>query len=536
MPTIRYEHNVFDTRPGESILDACLRQGINIPFSCRGGICQACLRRSVCGDVPAIAQTGLLASLKERGYFLACQCVPTGDMEFATPDPDDLYIPAAVHAKEQLAADICRLLLEPASAIEWRPGQFINLRRSDGLARSYSIASIAEEDFFIELHVQRMPGGALSNWIFDTLAVGDEVELQGPIGHCYYSAARRVQPLLLIGTGTGLAPLIAVVRDALRRGHDGPIHLYHGSREAEGQYLRSTLRALEAAHPNFHYTSCVLRDVVPEGYHAGRVDAIAFARHPDIHGWQVYLAGATEIVDAAEMQALSRGVRQDEIFADPFLLRDLRQREREAPPPTTVPATDGTRPKDPPPDPELWAAMRDGEVLIKILQDFYTRVYADPRLSPFFRGTTKQRSVEKQASFMRQILTGEKLYFGDRPRNAHHWMVISEELFDYRAELMKTVLRAHGLPEPLVTRWNRAEEYYRRDIVKDEPWKRVVDGIELPLDGFEEMMIDVGTLCDGCGGEIHPGEQVRYHVRLGETFCPRCTLPSVSSPVQASKV
>ena len=530
MPRIRYNHHVLDANPQESVLDAFLRNGVEIPFSCRGGVCQACLRRALKGGVPEIAQTGLLASLKTRGYFLACQCVPVGDMEIAAPDSGDLYIPAVVHSKELLAADVCRVLLEPASALEWKPGQFVNVRRSDGLARSYSIASIAEEDYFVEIHVQRMQGGAMSNWFFDTLAAGDEVELQGPIGHCYYSAARRDQPLLLIGTGTGLAPLVGVIRDALRRGHDGPIHLYHGSREATGQYLLPTLRALEAAHANFRYSACVTRDVVPEGMHSGRADTIAFAHHGNLHAWQVYLAGATEMVDAAETVAIERGVRNDEIFADPFLLRDLRHAARETPPAVPAPVLNADRPKDPPPDAELWAAMRGGELLIEILQDFYTRVYADPRLSPFFRGTTKQRSIEKQASFMRQIFTGEKLYFGDRPRNAHHWMVISEELFNYREALMVSVLHEHGLSGPLIERWRAIEQYFRRDIVKSEPWKRVVDGVEMPLDGFEEITIDVGSLCDGCGGEIAAGERVRYHVRIGETFCPRCTTPSSSSP------
>jgi ferredoxin/truncated hemoglobin YjbI len=174
------------------------------------------------------------------------------------------------------------------------------------------------------------------------------------------------------------------------------------------------------------------------------------------------------------------------------------------------------------PDPEMWQALQEGALLSRILEDFYGGVYEDERLAPFFEGVTKQRAIEKQFLFLRQLITGEKVYFGDRPRNAHHWMVISNELFDYREQLMLDCLRRHGLAEPLVQRWRAMEEQFRADIVKEEPWKRKMGDVELPVDGYEETVLDVGSLCDGCGAEIDAGVEVRYHLRLGSIYCPTC--------------
>lgn len=174
------------------------------------------------------------------------------------------------------------------------------------------------------------------------------------------------------------------------------------------------------------------------------------------------------------------------------------------------------------PDPEMWAALGEGELLNEILNDFYSRVYEDEQLSSFFHGVTKQRAVEKQYLFLKQKFTGEKVYFGDRPKNAHHWMVISNELFDYREGIMVETLRRHGLPEHLVERWRQLEESFRGDIVKDKPWKRKMGDVELPVDGYGEVELEIGSVCDGCGDEIDAGETVRYHLRLGQIYCPTC--------------
>lgn len=182
------------------------------------------------------------------------------------------------------------------------------------------------------------------------------------------------------------------------------------------------------------------------------------------------------------------------------------------------------------PDPEMWAALDDGARLSVILDDFYTRVFADARLAPFFVGRTKDWVAQKQYSFLMQIFTGRDVYFGDRPRNVHHWMVISDELFDYRERLMADVLRAHGLAEHLVERWMSVEEIYRKQIVKSAPIPRKVGGRPLPLEGYETTTLGIGSLCDGCQGEMAAGSEARYHVRTGHTYCATCLPPGADAP------
>lgn len=174
------------------------------------------------------------------------------------------------------------------------------------------------------------------------------------------------------------------------------------------------------------------------------------------------------------------------------------------------------------PDPELWAALENGPGLTAVLKDFYDRVYEDPRLAPFFVHVTKTRVRSKQFAFLRQILTGENLYFGDRPRNAHHWMVISDELFDYREDLLADCFRRYGLEEPLIERIRTIDEVFRKQIVKDVPRTRAWKGQRLPLTGYESLVLLAGSLCDECHIELPEGYEASYHKRSGRLFCAKC--------------
>ena len=179
----------------------------------------------------------------------------------------------------------------------------------------------------------------------------------------------------------------------------------------------------------------------------------------------------------------------------------------------------------PEPDPGLWQELGEGARVRAVLEDFYARVYQDPQLAPFFTGVTQSRSIDKQYSFLRQLMTGERVYFGDRPRNAHHWMVISDELFDYRQALMQERLEAHGLTDAQIARWTRLESHYRGDIVKGAAFPRRIGGVDQPLEGYAKQVLDSGTVCDHCGAAVDAGVEVTYHLRLGLVSCAACTGP-----------
>jgi len=175
------------------------------------------------------------------------------------------------------------------------------------------------------------------------------------------------------------------------------------------------------------------------------------------------------------------------------------------------------------PDKALWDALNEETGLREILTNFYTKVYTDPKLSGFFEGVTRERAIEKQFSFLKSIFTGEKCYFGDHPKTAHHWMVISDELFDYRENLMEQCLREYGLSDDLISRWRKVEEVFRSAIVKSKPFELSYGGIKRPVEGYFKEKIDVGTLCDICSGEIGSGDEVICHVRTGKLYCVSCS-------------
>ncbi len=325
MATVQYFNRAFACDEGRTVLDVLLENGQEIPHSCKMGVCVTCIMQVLEGDVPAQAQAGLRESLAAEGHFLPCVCQPTADLRITDSDQRNLYSPASVQEIEHTSRNICRVFLQPATPLYYHAGQFMNLRREDGLARSYSLASVPSLDDPLEFHVKRLNGGQMSNWIMDDLKPGHHLSIQGPSGNCYYQPGRPEQDMLLIGNGTGLAPLIGIARDALSSGHKAEIRLYHGSRTTAGHYLGDDLRALEAAHGNFHYVPCSSREVGPEGCRQGRADNVAFSDHGKLNGWRVFLCGHPPMVEGARARAIAAGAKIEDIYSDPYELKDLRK-------------------------------------------------------------------------------------------------------------------------------------------------------------------------------------------------------------------
>lgn len=326
--TLVFGGETFARGASETVLDALLRHGVDIPYSCRKGTCLSCVVRVSEGEVPEAAQEGLKEAWRAQGFVLACQCRPEGGIALEPPDGAVLFTPAKVHEVGRLAPAIGRVLLEPQATLLYRAGQFINLRRPDGLVRSYSLASVPQLDPYLELHVKKLAGGEMSGWIFSDLRAGQEIEIGGPHGDCFYLPGRPEQSMLLIGNGTGLSPLIGVVRDALARGHGGEIHLYHGTRHPPGLYAMNELRALEARHDNFVYWPCLSGGNAPKGARGGRADEVAFADHGGLRGWRVFLCGYPPMVEKARKIAYLAGAALDQIHAERFDLRELRIKPR----------------------------------------------------------------------------------------------------------------------------------------------------------------------------------------------------------------
>lgn len=318
----------LDCAPGETVLQALLRAGIETPYSCRNGMCLTCISRLVDGEIPSDSQIGIKDALQAQGYFLPCVCEPEQDIEVAPPEVAEIFGRAVVTEVSHPSENVCRVRLMPAVLLYYRAGQFINIRRNDGLTRAYSLASVPSLDRYLELHVKRLPRGQMSNWFYEELKPGEAVDIQGPNGSCFYVPSDRSQPLLLVGNGSGLSPLVGIARDALNDGHTGPIHLYHGTRFHRGLYLDEMLRELAAEYQNLSYTPCLSLEEVENTRH-GRAEEVALTDHPDLAGWRVYLCGYPPMVHDMQRRAFMAGAALPDIFIDPFELRDLRTKPRD---------------------------------------------------------------------------------------------------------------------------------------------------------------------------------------------------------------
>jgi len=319
MPSLEFEGIAYEVGDGETVLSCLERHGHTISNSCRSGVCHSCLMRSVGGDLPAASQRGLKVVHQTQGFFLACQCIPEGDLTIATAEGAVEKVTARVLAAEKLNHRVLRVVLEPDRPLTYFPGQFLNFVRPGGLVRSFSIASVPQIDTHLEFHIALVPGGQMSGWLHEEARPGDAVELQGPHGSCCYTAGSLEQPLLLVGTGTGLAPLWGILRDALAQGHTGPIHLFHGASTHQDLYLTEVLRDLAQANGNFHYHPCLRDDDGVDGTAHGSVDTLAMEAFPDLKGWKVYLCGNPELVRKFQRKAFMAGANMRDIHADAFL-------------------------------------------------------------------------------------------------------------------------------------------------------------------------------------------------------------------------
>jgi ferredoxin-NADP reductase/ferredoxin len=320
-PRITFQEHSFEGGPG-TLLELLEAQGHAVPSSCRAGACQTCLMQLVRGVVPDAAQQGLSAPMKERGLILACQCRPEADIEVALADEAGATHKAEVVAISKAGDSVRILHLRPRESYNWHAGQFLRLYDDgEGGWRNYSIASVPGIDDTLELHVGHVARGRFSDWIFSGLRVGDTLAISRALGNCLYAPGQPGQNLLLIGTGTGLAPLLGVAREALRAGHAGTIALYHGSRTPAGHYAQERMGRLARAHPNLHYHGCVSGSApaMGEGLRAGRALTLALADHPDLAGWRVFLCGHPAMVEAARMEAFLAGAASAQIHADAFL-------------------------------------------------------------------------------------------------------------------------------------------------------------------------------------------------------------------------
>lgn len=318
MPIIEFDGNEYETNPDETVLDCLTRFDCPPPSSCRSGLCHTCMMKATAGTLPEASQAGLKETLQQQNYFLACSCVPTENLTVQLSDSSAApHFETTLLEKNLLTPLMLQLRFSLPEGFSYISGQFLNVFRDEHLTRSYSIASVPALENVIELHIEKIANGKVSGWLFDEFSVGDTLQLSEALGECYYVPGSPEKNIMMVATGSGLAPIYGIVRDALNQNHTGEIHIYHGSANPEKIYLVDELKQLAASHDNVFYTPCLSRDAT-EGFTEGRANDVALAEQKNLKDWRLYLCGHPQMVSDTKRRAFLAGASLNDIASDPF--------------------------------------------------------------------------------------------------------------------------------------------------------------------------------------------------------------------------
>lgn len=309
----------FGVEPGETVLECLERHGQVVKSGCRSGACQSCLLRSEDAAAPAAAQSGLSRNLKRQNYFLSCVAKAVEVAKAAPPGESAVTTTrATLSERNWIHDDVVQIRLLPETPVTFEHGMFLRMIRSDGLGRSYSIANTALlAGPTLCFHVRVIPEGRMSQYLAHQAVIGETFKLEGPFGACTYDPSFDGSPMLMIASGTGLAPILSIATDALARGHQAPIHLYFGGVRAEALYGRDLLRDLASRFEQLHVHTCIDEGFEGEDRIGTPID-LALNDHADLSNWKVFAAGHPMLVKKTQKKAYLAGASLQEIHCDPF--------------------------------------------------------------------------------------------------------------------------------------------------------------------------------------------------------------------------
>jgi CDP-4-dehydro-6-deoxyglucose reductase len=328
--TVQPSGHQFSCEADETVLSAAIRAGVGLPYSCKSGACSSCKGKIVSGNVqhkPYQARS-LTEDEAAAGYSLLCCAVPQGDLvvqarEVAgSSDYPIKKMPSRVTTIEKVAPDVVVLTLQlPASErLNYRAGQYIEIMLRDNKRRSYSMASAPVEGGPVSLHIRHMPGGLFTDQVFGTMKERDILRFEGPMG-TFFLREDSDKPVVLLASGTGFAPLKAIVEHMINEQSPRPITLYWGARRPHDLYMDALCRQWAADLPQFTYVP-VVSEALPEDAWSGRtgfVHQAVMADLPDLSGHQVYACGAPVMVDSANRDFVQLcQLPADEFYADAF--------------------------------------------------------------------------------------------------------------------------------------------------------------------------------------------------------------------------
>ena len=332
--TLKSSGKQFTTNPDETILEAALRQGINLPYGCKNGACGSCKGKVVEGQVQhgQHSENALNKADETAGAMLFCCAHPQSDLVIEAREVQgagDIAIrkvPCRVNSINKPSTDVAilKLQLPAAERFQFLAGQYLEFLLKDGQRRAYSIANAPDQEGPLELHIRHLPGGLFTDFVFGAITPAlkekDILRFEGPLGSFFLREDSK-KPIIFLAAGTGFAPIKSIIEQMQSKKIHRPIELYWGGRRPSDLYLNDLCKTWEKDIPNFKYIP-VISDGLPEDAWHGRTGFVHQAvidDHPNLKDFQVYACGAPVMVNAARNDFSAQcHLPEEEFFADSF--------------------------------------------------------------------------------------------------------------------------------------------------------------------------------------------------------------------------
>ena len=331
--TVQPSGRTFIALAEEALLAAAIRQGIGLPYGCKDGACGSCKCKKLEGTVTM--GTHQLKALSpeeaEQGFILTCCAVAHSDVVIESRQVTDesafpvKKMPVRIHSLAKASNDVMlvRLQLPASDVFKYHAGQYVEFLLRDGDRRAYSMGNAPHtqlETPGVELHIRHTPGGKFTDHVFSAMKEKEILRIEGPFGS-FYLREDSAKPMVLLASGTGFAPIKAIIEHLQFKGITRPAVLYWGGRRPADLYMHDWVLAKIAEMPNLSYVP-VVSDALPEDAWDGRTGFVHKAVLQDIvdlSGYQVYACGAPIVVDSAQAAYLAAGLPDDEFYADSFV-------------------------------------------------------------------------------------------------------------------------------------------------------------------------------------------------------------------------
>ena len=331
--TVQPSGRSFNADSTETLLAAGIRQGIGLAYGCKDGACGSCKCKKIEGTVVhGVHQSKALSDEEEaQGLILTCCATAQSDLILESRQVTEAgafpikKMPVRVVSLVKKSDDVMviHLQLPATDVMQFHAGQYIEFLLRDGSRRSYSMCNaphtLEAGAPKVELHIRHMPGGKFTDPVFTTMKEKDILRVEGPYGS-FFLREDSDKPMVLLASGTGFAPIKALIEHMQHKGITRPATLYWGGRKPSDLYMNDWVEGQLAQMPNLLYVP-VVSNATPEDAWTGRTGFVHHAvlqDHPDLSGFQVYACGAPIVVDSAQRDYGAAGLPAEEFFADSF--------------------------------------------------------------------------------------------------------------------------------------------------------------------------------------------------------------------------